>query len=205
MTLPPSLPGNLTPRDWNTAPPARLAPRLLNAVDVDAPAIRTVAEQVRATVLDLARTIQDVMRPIAAMARKVSARLREAANDEVYVAGMCARYQVRAGLDPAYATPEALDRLLDAILHDREEEVGLTFMSLENRSLVAGAAARGWAESYGRDPAPGCCAECEGTGVGGYGLCWDCRGTGHPHPGPCSESLPWHRLIGDQIVRVTSA
>lgn len=94
------------------------------------------------------------MRPAFARAAQSLARIAtitvERMNDPVRVAGLCARYQVRAGMDPLYASHGNVDRLVQAILTgDATEAEGLVLLSQANRVLVAVAAMRGWSESYG--------------------------------------------------------
>lgn len=72
------------------------------------------------------------------------------ANTVVHVAGLCARYQVRAGLDPLYTSHGNIDLLVQAILDgDDPEAEGLQLLTLGNRVLVAVSAMRGWSESHG--------------------------------------------------------
>lgn len=73
--------------------------------------------------------------------------LVEAANTTVNVAGLCARYYVRAGLDQTYRTPEALDALVASIMGGHEDE--LAFLTLTSRAQVAAAAITSWDHSYG--------------------------------------------------------
>lgn len=105
----------------------------------------------------LARSIRLIGDQLAVSARRwvqgvsdalaVIDRIRaEVANDPVVVAGLEGRYQVRAGLDPAYADPEALTRLIAMIMHGLEPGTGN--LSPASRALVAAAALRGWAQSY---------------------------------------------------------
>lgn len=105
--------------------------------------------------------IREAFRPLAeAMAQagrqigRLMQTMREAANDPVYIAGLEGRYFVRAGMDPAYRHPERLDALVQGILTGAEQGMdddapwwGL--ITRENRRLVALAAIRGWAASYG--------------------------------------------------------
>lgn len=75
-------------------------------------------------------------------------RLRQIlANVDVKVAGLEGRYYVRAGLDPAYATPAALDTLVGRIMSGRESRI-LGLLDRDTRALVAAAAIRGWSTSY---------------------------------------------------------
>jgi len=71
-----------------------------------------------------------------------------AANQPVHVAGLEARYFVRAGLDPSYADPRALDQLVQQIMTGAGD---LLFVSDENRALIASAALRGWVGSHAGD------------------------------------------------------
>lgn len=108
-------------------------------------AFQHAAEVARET----ARVVNRGLRAWARTMAKVSARVREAANDEVLVAGLEGRYSVRAGLDPAYRSPEALDALVQAIMRGEAEDTRL--LTRENRAVVAAAALRGWTHAY---PAP---------------------------------------------------
>lgn len=94
----------------------------------------------------LSRTFTQMFRGLRAIARA----MRESANTEVHVAGMSARYYVRAGLDPTYRSPEALTALVRSIMGGHEAE--LVFVSLENRALIAAAAMVSWDHSYGEGP-----------------------------------------------------
>lgn len=121
-----------------TAPTAENPyPRLRAAFDK---AAKATAEVVPAVVQQAARTWADW--------------LVIEANSLHAVAGVEAQYFVRAGLDPAYATPEALDALVQAILGAADLDAGLWLLTRENRALVAAAAIRGWAGHRGRDAAP---------------------------------------------------
>lgn len=66
------------------------------------------------------------------------------------VAGLEARYYVRAALDPAYDSEDALHGLLVLISHGTEP--GLRFLTAENRGLVAAAAIRGWVRRHPERP-----------------------------------------------------
>lgn len=87
---------------------------------------------------DAARTLHPFMQ-----------RVHDTLNAPVRVAGLCSRYQVRAGLDPAYASPEALSGLRRSILDRRNGPDDLRGLTAENRRLVAVSAIRGWADSRG--------------------------------------------------------
>lgn len=69
-----------------------------------------------------------------------------AANQPEHVAGLEARYFVRAGLDPAYVDPRALDQLVQQILAG--DDTALQYVSDENRSLIAASALTGWVGSH---------------------------------------------------------
>lgn len=135
-----SLPGNLT------AP----APTPLPALPDDTrPPIEALAEQITAATRVMARTITAHVRAARVWLRRVDDHLRRIANDPVRVAGLEARYAVRAGLDPAYTTLPALDGLVVAILHGDDPDLFL--VSRENRAVIAAAAMGGWARSYDGD------------------------------------------------------
>lgn len=102
-----------------------------------------------------ARAVEQLTDALAPLRRFVQ-RLRDAANDPVQVSGLEGRYAVRGGLDPAYASPEALDRLVQLIMAGDGERPGdrkLRLLTSESRSLIAAAAIRGWCYSYGDGPA----------------------------------------------------
>lgn len=65
-------------------------------------------------------------------------------NDEPWVCGQEAKYYVRAGLDPAYATPESRDRLLRRILTGTSDPL----LNQANRIRCAAAALAGWVASH---------------------------------------------------------
>lgn len=69
-----------------------------------------------------------------------------AANEPVHVAGLEARYFVRAGLDPACAAPSQLDALVQTILTGTADD--LRYVNDENRAVIAGSAIAGWCASY---------------------------------------------------------
>lgn len=102
-----------------------------------------------------ARMVEAVAKLLAPL-RRMRERLIEAANQPGQVAGLESRYAVRAGLDPAYATPQALDGLVARIMAGDARHRGdgqLRLLTSESRSLVAAAAIRGWCYSYGDGPA----------------------------------------------------
>ena len=73
---------------------------------------------------------------------------------EVRVSGLEARMYVRAGLDPAYASEEALDGLVRLIMRKPSAVLGLgdsLMLGTRDRARLAAAAMRGWAEHR---PAP---------------------------------------------------
>lgn len=108
-------------------------------------AFRQMAETARAA----ARVINKAMTDLSRHLHRMQQRIIDAANDEVLVSGLEARYQVRAGLDPAYRTPGDLDGLVQAIMRGEAEDTRL--LTAENRARVAAAALRGWTHAY---PAP---------------------------------------------------
>lgn len=80
---------------------------------------------------------------------RLTESLRETANDPVRVAGLEARYLVRAGLDPAVADPEARDALVRAILDGTvDDDLLAVFLSPDNRRACATAALLGWAQRH---------------------------------------------------------
>lgn len=79
---------------------------------------------------------------------------RITANTPEAVAGLEARYYVRAGLDPTYAAPVALNFLVAAILGGTAG--GVLFLTPTNRATVAASAIRGWSQHRpGELPAEG--------------------------------------------------
>jgi hypothetical protein len=69
------------------------------------------------------------------------------ANTPEAVAGLEGRYQVRAGLDHAYADPAHLDAMIYAVLDGTAD--GTILLTPTSRATVAAAALRGWALHYG--------------------------------------------------------
>lgn len=112
--------------------------------------------------LDAARQTVDAM----------GAQVRASANTPASVAAVEGLYLVRAGVDPAYATPEARDALLRTILAGTADDGGLWLLTPENRARVAAAASMGWVVGHGRR---------------------------HPTP---RHGVSWHRQLGDTAVRV---
>lgn len=95
------------------------------------------------------RPFVKAMQDFARQMSNLAARLRERANDPVRVAGLCARYQVRAGLDPFYAHPGHLDALVRSILDGTVADDPLAaLLTPESRREVATAALRGWAQRH---------------------------------------------------------
>lgn len=89
----------------------------------------------------LARVAQHVAKTVRQV-RPIIEHARAAANDPVHVAGLEARYYVRAAMDPAYAAVEDVDLLVRDLLAGREGESPL--LTPQNRRLVAVAAMRGY-------------------------------------------------------------
>lgn len=77
--------------------------------------------------------------------------LAQVSNTPEAVAGPEGLYFTRAALDPAYATPEALDALVASIMGATDLDAGLWLLTMENRSVVAAAAIRGWAHTHPTD------------------------------------------------------
>lgn len=103
----------------------------------------------------IGQIVTDYTRRLLAAFRPLMRFITETANDPVRVAGLEARYAVRGGFDPRYATPEGLDQLVQMIMGGDADEVGdrdLWLLTSESRSLVAAAAIRGWCNSH--DPGP---------------------------------------------------
>lgn len=170
-----------------------------------------------AALRDTFDAIREAFRPfveaMAAAARKITGwveSMRERFNDPVYVAGLEGRYFVRAGLDPAYATPESLSRLVRGVLAgdlDGEPYDAPPFLFLlsgENRRRVAVAAMRGW-ETRGERLTSWTCGDwCqEALAVGMPASCspvvrWRCE-----HYNPPEPPLVAHRLWGTARVEVS--
>lgn len=135
------------------------------ALEFQAAMIRTAAA--------INRVGNDVLARLQEWADSFTVDLAERANHPVTVAGLEARYAVRASLSPAYRDPADLDRLVAAVMAGHgdtwREDRDLRHVSRENRSLIAAAAIRGWCYSYGDGPA----------------------------------ILAWHRLMGTTTVVVT--
>lgn len=134
-----------------------MTPMHPDAVGVTIPApnlgpIILAIPQLKAAFARAAEQLLDALAPL----RRFVQRLADAANDPVQVSGLEGRYAVRAGLDPAYASPDALDRLVQLIMAGDGEHRGdrkLRLLTSESRSLIAAAAIRGWCYSYGDGPA----------------------------------------------------
>jgi hypothetical protein len=112
--------------------------------------LRRMVEGIRQALQPFAEAMAGAARALGRLAE----RMREAANDPVYVAGLEARYYVRAGLDPSYAHPERRDALIQGLLAGKTgaaDDDLLPFVSPENRRLLAVSALRGWVESYESD------------------------------------------------------
>lgn len=116
---------------------------------LDTSAVERAFQHMAEVAREAARVVNRGLRSMARTMARVSAAIREAANDEVTVSGLEARYLVRAGLDPAYRSPEDLDALVQAIMRGEAEDTRLLYR--ENRARVAAAALRGWTHAY---PAP---------------------------------------------------
>ena len=127
------------------------------------PIVRIDGEPVRYSIAeDLQRTIDAfrvALSPMAAALQEMGRRLsrlgvvfRERANSPAYVAGLEARYSARAGLDPAYATSDALDGLVRVLLATgttpEDDDLLAPFLTEANRRRLAVAALRGWVHSY---------------------------------------------------------
>lgn len=111
--------------------------------------MRRIAANWDRTLTQVGRALQPMLTGMAEVmtkfARQINPYIR--ANTPVNVAGLEARYFVRAGLDPAYADPWMLDRLVQGILTGVTEDE-LWFVNDENRALIAASAITGWCASY---------------------------------------------------------
>jgi hypothetical protein len=99
---------------------------------------------------DMAKTMRDVREALSRGTSQSFARLREELEWRGYLqrqmvlAQHSARLGVRAGVDPAYRTPEALHALVANILH------WSNFTESERRELAV-SAMHGWAHGWGRN------------------------------------------------------
>lgn len=123
----------------NDLAPLRLPPGALalpSAIAARLAAMRTQLEALSQTIAArLAVVIRHVNKALGSLAR-VALNLPE------QVAGMEGRYFVRAALDPAYATPHAVQQLVTDLLLGRVPDTEQ--LTPGNRSLVAASAMRGW-------------------------------------------------------------
>jgi hypothetical protein len=113
---------------------------------IDTSAIERAFQHAAEIAREAARVVNRGLRAWARQMSRLGAAIREAANDEVTVSGLEARYFVRAGLDPAYRSPEDLDALVQAIMRGEAEDTRLLYR--ENRARIAAAALRGHVHAY---------------------------------------------------------
>lgn len=90
-----------------------------------------------------AETMQKTMTAAISVFRLYS----ETANQPIVVAGMEARYYVRAAMAHRYEEPDALDVMVHMLLSGISNDT--RWMTLGNRALVAAAAIRGWSTHRG--------------------------------------------------------
>lgn len=98
---------------------------------------------------------------------------------EVRISGLEAKMYVRAGLDPQYATEDALHGLVRLLMRKPSAVLGLqegTMLGRSDRARLAAAAMRGWAEHR---PEP-----------------WRHPEVSYPSP------LPWYRYMAGQAIHV---
>jgi hypothetical protein len=104
---------------------------------------------------NLQRAAEQMAKSVDTMAQAVRGMGKALARArEVSVSGLEARMYVRAGLDPAYASEEALDGLVRLLLRKPSAVLGLgdsMMLGTRDRARLAAAAMRGWAEHR---PAP---------------------------------------------------
>jgi hypothetical protein len=125
-------------------------------------------------------------------------------NDPVRVAGLEARYYVRAAMDPSYATPEALHQMVGRLLAgDGDYDPDLARLAPESRRAVGVSAMVGWETRGERTTSWWCGDLCrEGEAVGMQASCspalrWRCE-----HCNPEEPPLVLHRLWGSTAVVV---
>lgn len=95
---------------------------------------------------DAVRQMTPAMERVAARVTTMVRSIRESANSPVRVAGLEARFHVRAALDPAYRDPDAIRGLVSRIMQAQVPE--LVLLDRENRARVAAAALTAWVEAY---------------------------------------------------------
>lgn len=117
----------------------------------------TLPEQMPAFIATVRKVMTAVVKWVNDLYDRLRGPMVETANHPVTVAGLEARYAVRAGLSPAYRHPGDLDRLVAAIMAGHgdtlREDRELRHVTRANRSLIAAAAIQGWCYSYGDGPA----------------------------------------------------
>lgn len=121
--------------------------------------LTALARDVGVSQLVMAQTFSRAARSL----NRLSVALRDVCNTPQAVAGLEGRYMVRAGLDPAYRSPDAVDALVREILDGTGGDDRLVFLTAGNRARVAAAVLRGWVGSHldavcgcGRDWSPRC-------------------------------------------------
>jgi hypothetical protein len=135
---------------------------------------------------------------------QINALMRAAAPqpDPARLAGLEGRYYVRAALDPAYATPEALHHLVRDLLDGTEGFIGGRLPAADRRALAV-TAMRGWETRGERTTSWSCGDLCqEGVAVGMQVSCspvvrWRCE-----HWNPAEPPLVAHRLWAGTRVEV---
>lgn len=98
--------------------------------------------RLRDALRQMAPAVERAFRPLTTYSRALTV----SANDPVRVAGLEARFHVRAALDPAYRDPEAIRWLVTRIMQGQVPD--LVLLSRENRALVASAALSAWVNRY---------------------------------------------------------
>lgn len=135
--------------------------------------------QVARMAADLERTMAQVQAMLRASQPSVVA-----ANTLPKIAGLEARYYVRAALDPAYVEPDQFARLVRRVLAGEGDD-DLVLVNRENRISIAVSAMRGWEERGLERLHPVVCAR---------------------PPYPCAEQVavgaaPWHTCSPQQLWR----
>lgn len=109
---------------------------------------------VRDALRSFIRHAAEVWKSANAAVLRLHQRLADAANDPVRVAGLEARYYVRAGLDPRYSTLFGLDALTASIMDMSNRGGDMAFLTRQSRAQIAAAAIAGWVASYADDTGP---------------------------------------------------
>ena len=96
----------------------------------------------KAAMANVAASLQEAV----ARAQRFLGTLRDRANDPVHIAGLEARFHVRAALDPDYTDEFAITWLVNRIMQGEVPE--LFFITRANRARIAAAALNAWVEAH---------------------------------------------------------